>query len=132
MTKDQGATRDARSPAEWVAFAVASAILLVFVGLIASEALRAKDPASPVARVVGEPEKRGDQYVATIEVENTGDETAESVQVVSTLEIGEETFEADQVVDFLSGGEVTEVELVFPEDPDDGTLDVRVSGYALP
>lgn len=132
MTAAKGAEREKRSPAEWVTFAVASAVLLTLMGLIAKEAMRSKEPASPTAEVVGEPEARGEQFVVTVEVANSGDETAESVQVVASLEIDDETFEADQVVDFLSGGEATRLTFVFPEDPADGTLDVRVAGFAIP
>lgn len=132
MTEAKRAPREKRSTAEWFTFVVATAVLFGIVTLIGGEALRSKQPPRPVALVVGDPEARGDQYIVTVEVSNEGDDTAESVQVVATLEIDDETFEADQVIDFLSGGETEDLELVFPEDPDDGTLEVRVSSFALP
>ena len=132
MTAAKRSQRESRSAAEWVTFAVASAVLLTIVGLIAMEATRTKDPAAPHARVIGEPEARGGQHVVMVEVTNAGDRAAENVQVIGELEVGDDTFEAEQLVDFLSGSEATEIALVFPEDPADGTLDVRVAAFTRP
>ena len=120
-----------RAAAEWVTFAIASAIVLAVIGLIAAQIPGTDLPASPEAEA-GEPVRRGDQYVVPVEVVNGGDATAEKVQVAATLEIGGDTFEADQSIDFLAGGEAAELEFVFDHDPRAGRLDVRVTGFSVP
>lgn len=120
-----------RNFAEWVTFAVASAIVLLVVGLILAEIPGTESPPSPTAKVTGAAERRGDQFVVPVEVTNEGDATAENVQVTASLEVGGDKLEADQIVDFLAGGESTELEWVFDQDPKSGTLEVRVTGYAL-
>lgn len=120
-----------RTAAEWVTFAVASAVVLLVIGLLAAQIPGTDSPAAPDAEVQSIT-RRGDQYVVPVEVTNGGDATAENVQVAATLEIGGDTFEADQVVDFLAGGESAELEFVFDEDPSSGTLKVRVTGHSVP
>lgn len=120
-----------RSVAEWVTFAVASAMLLVVVGYIAAQIPTTAAPAAPAATVskIGE---RDGRFFVTVEVENRGGRTAENVQVVATLVIGEDETEGDQVVDFLAGSEMEEVEFVFDDDPATGELTVSVTGYLVP
>ena len=120
-----------RVAAEWVTFAIATAIVLAVIGLIAAQIPGTDLPASPTAKAA-EPVRREGQFVVPVEVTNGGDATAENVQVAATLEIGGETFEADQAIDFLAGGETAELEFVFGEDPSSGELDVRVTGFSVP
>ncbi|MDQ3106802.1 MAG: TIGR02588 family protein [Actinomycetota bacterium] len=124
-------TRQARSAAEWVTFAVASAILAVIIGLVVREIPNSKRPPLPVA-VVGRSEPRGDRFVVAVAVENRGERAAQEVQVSATLTVDGEEQTADQVVDFLSGGERVDLELLFDDDPSDGELEVEVTGYRLP
>lgn len=127
-----GAGRDEkRSPAEWVTFAVAVAVILVVVGLIVVKIPQDRRPPAPVARH-GRPVERGARFVVPVSVENLGDRTARDVQVRAVLRIDDEEHEGEQLVDFLSGGETEEIEFVFDDDPGDGDLDVRVTGYSLP
>jgi uncharacterized protein (TIGR02588 family) len=122
-----------RHPAEWVAFGIASALLALVVGAIL--AFVATGPARPPRFTVSAPQTRvadGAFHIRT-EVRNTGEETAESVQVAAELvRDGETVAEGDQVIDFLPGGETREVEFVFSADPSSGLLDVRVTGYVVP
>jgi uncharacterized protein (TIGR02588 family) len=124
--------RDARTAAEWVSFAVSLLILTVVVGLIVVQMLGTHDPAAPVADQSGPARAEGGRFYVPVEVSNRGDATAENVQVSAELTIDGETTAGDQTVDFLSGGEVTEVEFAFDDDPGDGELVVRVTGYSVP
>lgn len=126
-----GPDRDGRNPAEWVTFVVALVLVMVVAGLIAAEVPGSKRPPSPVA-AVGAVVERDGRFVVPVRVENRGERTARSVQVVATVTIDDAEHQADQTVDFLAGRASTELEFVFDEDPEDGRLDVRVSGYALP
>ena len=121
-----------RAAAEWVTFAVAAAIVLGVIGLIAAQIPGTDSPPAPAAKVTGSASERAGQFVVPVEVTNRGDATAENVQVAATLEIGADKFEADQVVDFLAGGESAELEFVFDDDPQSGTLEVRVTGHSVP
>jgi uncharacterized protein (TIGR02588 family) len=120
-----------RSPAEWVTFSIAAAVLAAVLVLIGGEIPQSAEPPAPVAEP-GVVERRGEHYVVPVVVDNRGERTAENVQVRVTLTIGDEEHEGDQAVDFLSGGEREELEFVFDDDPSEGEVEVRVTGYALP
>lgn len=124
--------RKAMSPAERTTFAVSLLVLLVVIGLIAVQMLGADRPAAPVAHRDGPVREASGHYFVPVTLRNEGDTTAANVQVTAELTIGEETIEADQTVDFLAGGESEELEFVFAEDPEEGELEVRVTGYQVP
>ena len=122
--------RVARSRAEWVTFAVASTVLAVVIGAIVS--LWASGPPDPPAfetRTVSVRQDAGRFHVRAV-IENTGDETAQSVQVVAELTAdGEPPQEAEQTIDFLSGGDEEEVEFIFATDPEEGDLEILVRSF---
>lgn len=122
-----------RSLAEWVTFAVASAVLLVVVGAIASLWMDgAERPPGFAVRTLGVREDEGRFHVRA-RVENTGDQTAEGVQVVAELTAGHGApEEGEQTIDFLSGGEEEQVEFIFTTDPAGGDLVVDVRSFKVP
>lgn len=126
------AKRETRTPAEWITFGISVAILLVVVGLIASQAVGSDSSALPRVLRTGPVERRGDRFLVPVEIRNEGGGTAETVQVTAELTLGEETIEADQTVEFLAQGERAEVVFVFEDDPASGELDIRVSSYTVP
>lgn len=121
-----------RSAAEWTTFAVSSLLILALLALIASQSYQSDAPPAPEAHVSGEVKERAGQFLVPVTVTNTGDEAAEAVQVLVTLEIDGEVTEGDQTVDFLSGDDEAELVFVFDEDPADGELTVQVTGFAIP
>lgn len=131
MSEDTREDESGRSPAEWVTFAVALVVIGIVVALVAVEIPKSKTPPAPVAEP-GVIEARGDRYVVPVLVHNRGQRTATDVQVQATLTVDGEEHEGDLLVDFLSGGESEELEFVFEDDPTDGELEVRVTGYGLP
>jgi uncharacterized protein (TIGR02588 family) len=132
--KRSASARAARSSAEWVAFGIASAVLLFIVGSVAW--VWVSDEGRPATlRVEREdPARRaGDQFYVTATVINSGDRTAEGVQVIAELTRGSEVVEeADQTIDFLAGGDSEQVVFVFSEDPASGELTVRASSHVKP
>lgn len=120
-----------RSAAEWVTFGISMALLLAVALVIAAEIPRSNGAATPVAVVRGVSEREG-RFFVRVEVVNRGDRTAENVQVAGSLVVDGEESDGDQTVDFLSGGETEELEFVFDEDPAEGELTVRVTGFLLP
>lgn len=124
--------RDPRTGAEWVAFGVSCAVLLVVLGLIAVQFRGGRSDAAPRARVIGDERVVGDQHFVTVEVENTGDATAANVQVTADLEIDSTTSSGDQTIDFLAGHETERVVFVFADPTSQGSLTVGVTGFTVP
>jgi uncharacterized protein (TIGR02588 family) len=127
-----------RSRPEWVTFVVSCAVLAVIVALIASQAVGAFRPATPVAERRGAVSRVEGRFVVPVMVTNLGDETAQNVQIVAEFQAGDIVETGDQSIDFLSGGEAVTVYFVFDNDPDalsqDGStpLRIKVSGYTEP
>jgi uncharacterized protein (TIGR02588 family) len=113
-----------------VTFGISCVVLAVIIGLLALNA-GGDDPAAPEAAVVGTRAVAGEFEVA-VDVRNTGDAGAADVQVVAELTSGDTVTEADLVVDFLAGGEQDSLVFLFPADPADGELEVRVAGFREP
>lgn len=123
--------RPPRSAAEWTTFGVAVVILAAVLAAIGLQAARSDEPAAPAA-VASEATRVGDVFHVPVTVTNEGDETAEAVQVLASLEIEGETVEAEQTVDFLAGGDQQKVVFTFADDPADAELTVRVGSYLVP
>jgi uncharacterized protein (TIGR02588 family) len=123
--------RPARSTAEWTTFAASAVIIAGIAALIAVSAAQHRDPAQPVATIVGEPVAVGGRFHVAVTVENLGDRTAEAVQVIASADIGAERIESDQVVDFLAGGDAEDLVFVFDGDPGD-TAAATVAGFTVP
>lgn len=126
--------RPTRSPAEWVAFAIALAVLLFVVGAIGSLWARGDDrPPHVVVEQDGPIRQVGGQFYVPVSVINRGGGTAENVQVLAELSRdGEVVEDGEQTIDFLSGGETDSVEFVFTEDPGSGQLELRAGSFVAP
>ncbi len=132
--KRAGSGWAARSSAEWVAFGIASAVLLFIAGAVAFEWVGDEGrPATLEVERVGPPRRAGEQFYVTATVTNSGDRTAEGVQVIAEIErAGEIVEDGDQTIDFLAGGESEQVVFVFSENPASGELIVRAASYVKP
>ncbi len=125
--------RGERSPAEWVTFLVASAILLAVVGLVLYDWLGTPDILPQLNVTQGDIRTVGEQFYVPFTVENTGGDTAQNVQIVAELRVNGEMLEdGEQQIEFLSEGETEEGEFVFREDPQSGELTLRVASYTAP
>jgi uncharacterized protein (TIGR02588 family) len=122
--------RGGRTAAEWMTL-VGSLVVLaaVVVAIVAQHG--DKGPPAPVA-VVDAVRSVGDAHHVEVTVRNDGDDTAEDVQVLASLEVEGETTDADQVIDFLAGDEEEQLVFVFADDPADGELTVGVTGFTVP
>ncbi len=121
-----------RTTAEWVTFAISCAVLLVVVGLVVLDMAGSNDPPAPTATQAGPVRTSGDHFFVPVEVVNDGDATAANVQVTAELVIGTQSYSGDQTIDFLGGGERVELAFSVDENPEQGELSIRVSGYAVP
>jgi uncharacterized protein (TIGR02588 family) len=123
-----------RSPAEWITFSIASAIVTVVIGLIIYIWLVKKtDP--PILSITREESirKASGQFYVPFTLKNQGGKTAESVHIIAKLELGNSIEESgEQEVDFLSSGEKQDGAFIFSQDPRKGKLTIRVVSYKLP
>lgn len=119
-----------RPKPELVTFAVVAAILLALAGAIVYLWVEPREPATVTVQLIGETRRSGIQVYLSGEVRNSGDETAEAVQVIAELYVdGEVVATGEQVVDFLSGGETEEVVFIFDRAPPGAEPRARVAGY---
>lgn len=125
--------RRSRTSAEWVVFAIATAIILVLAGAIGWLWAQPSDPARVTVEMRGEPRVVDGQSYFLVELANQGDETAEAVQVRAELIVdGEVVAEGEQIVDFLSGGKTEELVFVFNDVPTGANIEVRVASFKVP
>ncbi|MBW4424497.1 MAG: TIGR02588 family protein [Nostoc desertorum CM1-VF14] len=123
-----------RSIAEWVTFSIASLILAMIVSLVGYTWLNEKNQ-PPIVSVTKKQTIReiDGQFYVPFEVVNTGEDTAESVQIMAELLInGKVTETGEQQIDFLSSGESEEGAFIFTKNPRQGQLNLRVGSYKLP
>lgn len=132
--KRHGRARHApeRTPVEWVTFAVACTILAVVAVLVGLRLGDDQRPARPTAVVDGPARPVPGGHEITVEVRNHGERTAQDIQVRAELTIHGDTAEIDQQVMFLAGDEAEDLRFVFEDDPAQGELTIRVTGYATP
>ncbi len=130
-----------QSPAEWISFLLASAILVGVLATVGYLWVRDRDQQPPILAVVLEGnseggqsvEKRQNQYYVSFTVTNEGGETAAAVQVIAELRIDGTLAEwGDQQIDFLSSQETASGAFVFTRNPGVGELIVRVASYKQP
>ena len=127
------ATRVARSRAEWVSFAMASAILVTVAALIGVLWAQQSRPPELTVSLMGDPRRDGGSVYVTAEVHNQGTETAQDVQVVAELiEDGESVHTGEQVIHFLAGGASEELVFVLNTQSDLAHLTLRVESYTIP
>ena len=122
-----------RSFAEWVTFYLSLTVLGLIIGLVVFSWVRESDRppilsvnlTSPIQEIEG-------QFYLPYTVKNTGDQTAESVEVVAELSWGDQKQTGTQQIDFLSGGETSSGAFIFSHDPQHGNLMTRIASYKLP
>jgi uncharacterized protein (TIGR02588 family) len=125
--------RPKRTKAEWVTFGAATCILAGIIGLVMYTAVSNKQ--QPPILTVSKKAIRfvNGQYYVPFEVVNSGDETAESVQILAELRGNNQIEETgEQQIDFLSSREKEEGAFIFSTDPQQGQLIIRVASYKAP
>ncbi len=119
---------------EQVTSAVVAAILLGVAGAIVYLWVQPRQPATLTVELARDVRRTDTQTYITAHVSNSGDETAEAVQVVAELVFeGEVVASGEQVTDFLSGGETEEIVFIFDRaSPPDAVPRARVASYMSP
>ena len=115
---------------EWSGFAISLGLIAVCVGVLGYEQLtRADSPprlTAAVERVIEQPAG----FALEVLVQNSGDRTAENVQLEITVEGTAERAEA--VVAYVPYRSQRRAWLVLPSDPGDRRVIVRVLGFEEP
>ncbi len=118
---------------ERATFVASAAILLALAVAIVALWVQQRDPATLSVEQVGEVRVAGNQSYLTAEVRNTGDETAEAVEVIAELVVdGDLLAEGTQSIDFLSGGDIETIVFIFDQSSPDAAAALRVASYQVP
>ena len=126
--------QDKRTGAEWVTLGASVLIVLALAGLVLYQQFTqgTKPPTIQIEPKLNEMRQEGDAYYLPVEVTNTGEKTAESIEVQFSLDPGEGEPEAAAFsVQFLAGGESENQTIVFQSDPSKGKL-THVVAFSVP
>ncbi len=123
-----------RTPAEWVTFGIASLILLGVMGSVGYSWITKPEEKAIISINLNQKIRQvNDKFYVPFEVENTGGETAESVQVIAELKFSDKFEETgEQQIDFLSRNEKQSGAFIFSRNPELGELSLRVGSYKSP
>lgn len=90
-------------------------------------------PADPTASVEAIRQLDDDRWVVDVEVTNTGEATAEQVQVLAEVALPNGgTEDGEQVIDVLEPGEVAGLAFIFTIEPVEDALTLRAASHARP
>ena len=116
---------------EWAVFAVGLLLSAATLGYLAYDGATLSDAPPAIEVSLGQPERRGAQFVVPVALSNREGQTAEGVKVEVTLK-GEQEERGEFVVAFLPRGATREGWVAFQTDPRAGQLTARVVGYEKP
>jgi uncharacterized protein (TIGR02588 family) len=125
--------RRTRTTAEWVVFAIATAIITALAGAIVWLWAQPYEPATVTVQTIGDRRVEGSQTYIPVGVVNHGDKTAEAVEVRAAMRVGERIMaEGAQTLAFLSGGRTERLVFVFDDVPPGAEIELRVAGFKMP
>ena len=118
---------------EWTVFALGLALVLATLGFLGWDMATHKDRPPELRVTLGEPRAEGGHYSVPVTVENTGDRTAEGVQVEVTLSRDGQEETAAFTMAFVPRKSSRDGFVTFDEDPRAaGKLEARAVGYEVP
>lgn len=120
-----GEEKQERTTAEWVSLFISVAIVLALVGGLVYQIFAGgnRPPTIEVKPLMEEIRQEGDSYYLSLDITNSGDRTAENVEVMLSLDSGEGDPETMQFqVQFLDGGETENQTVIFKNNPAEGEL----------
>ena len=123
--------RPGRDAAELVTLAVSIAVVAALIGGVMYVQLARGDrlPAIEVRAVVDELRAEGGRFYLPVEIENTGDQAAESVLIVVIQRVGEREVEHELLIDYLAGGGTADATAVLMEDPRRAGIRLEVRSF---
>jgi uncharacterized protein (TIGR02588 family) len=117
---------------EWIVFAASGMLIAGVVGVLVYGAATGGNRPPSLSITRGTAENTAGGFALPLEVRNTGDTTAEDVQIEVTLTIGSETERSEAELPFVPHRSHRRVWVTFKNEPARGRLDARVLGYREP
>jgi uncharacterized protein (TIGR02588 family) len=118
---------------EWFVFALGLALVLGTLGFLVRESLVAAGGPPEVVARVGPPRAGAGGFMVPVEVANTGEETAEDVQVIVILELSDgEREEASLDIAYLPRDSRRKGWVTFRSDPGRGSLRLGPIAFEVP
>lgn len=123
--------RAPRDFAEVVTLIVSIAVVAALVGGVLYVQLARGDrlPSIEARALLEDVRAEGTRYYLPVEVENTGDQTAEAVVVVVMQKVGDREVEHELVIDYLPGRGTADASAVLTEDPRRAEVRVEVRSF---
>ena len=123
--------RAARDVPEIVTLAISIAVVAALVGGVLYVQLARGDrlPSIEARALLADVRAEGARFYLPVEVENTGDQTAEAVLVVVVQKVGEREVEHELVIDYLAGRGTADATAVLAEDPRRAQVRVEVRSF---
>ena len=120
-------------PLEWAFAVLGCGIVLGVIGYLSYRAVQADSERPRVVVRELRRERDGSEYRVDVELQNTGRETAQGLQIVAELSRGGEELESDEaIVDYLPAQSTRQIGFFFRTDPDSAELTIRPAGFNYP
>lgn len=119
---------------EWVVFSVSAAVIAFVTGFLIYQAFHS-EPEQPPDIVVetGAAQKQQEKFIMPVKITNNGEQTAEDVNIIITIEKdGHSLEEASFVVPFIPRKSEREAWVVFTKDPAQGKVTGKATGFNVP
>lgn len=118
---------------EWSVFAFSCVQVAGVLGYLIYAASTLGNSPANIEIKVGASSSHGEYFRVPLEIENTGDHTAEGVTMEIALEAGGKEIEKNEFeISFLPRGSKREAEVTFKQNPRQGKIRARVLGYEKP
>lgn len=118
---------------EWITAGLGAAIVIATVLFIGYEAVTDSGGPPLLTAAVEGVQPAGGHYVVLVVVANSGQRAAAEVTIEATLHAGDGALSRSEArLDFVPGRSRRRAGLLFDTDPREGSLRVRVHGYATP
>ncbi|MBA2432150.1 MAG: hypothetical protein H0V56_08550 [Chthoniobacterales bacterium] len=117
---------------EWTVFALSALLIAGVLGFLIYESATIGQSPPDIHVRLGHPEARSGHFAVPMEILNTGDQTAEGVNIEVVLRAGGREETGNFEIQFLPRRGSREAWVTFKTDPRTGTMEARVLGYEKP
>jgi uncharacterized protein (TIGR02588 family) len=119
---------------EWIVFSISAVIITFVTAFLIYQAFNSREEAPPdIIIEAGAPQGQTGKYIVPVTVKNEGEQTAEDVNIVVTIEKdGQPLEEATFVVPFIPRKSERESWAVFTKDPAQGKITAKATGFNVP
>ena len=121
----------ARDVPEVVTLAISIAVVAALVAGVVYVQIGGGDqlPAIEARASLDDVRAEGGRFYLPVEIENTGDQTAEAVLVVVVQRVGDQDVEHELLIDYLAGHGTADATAVLAEDPRSAEVKIEVRSF---